>query len=542
MARVDRVLGLFLGATILSLTTLASADTVRGKGRVMYYQNGGAGGAYLPFDAARIHLIDDDGIFGGETMRTGYTDETGNFDLTGSGGDWFSKPDPYIQVELETSGGGVVVESEILKINVTCSTPTRDNTAGTINFGTFNCAGNAKDGSTIFQRLRKAYATFRSLTGEQSVPRHDGKAAALFPCALAAGVPWTTEESIHWPGGYRTFDAVFHEFGHRVRHAQDGDFWHFLGDVASYSYTQQHWTTKVTNDGFAFNEGWAEYNAAVNGTANYQNWGMVNSGANNVEGNVAAKLWRASQACGGYKEMWTALKRGNIHSWAQFAANLRAVFNGSAALRAAHPHCLENVIAENDATPSSSALALNDAPLDALLLGAFAPSGPNGAGPTVSHADQTALLARVGANAKSTAATRPFKNPFANTTALRALGGRVQQARRAHEIKLADKLAQHAAKLTPIEATKEAVEKRKAEHVAFVREILRERIAYVEQQGKELAGERRAAKGRDGDALDKTQALLAKRLNELRTAEAAGVMQRELMPASFSEAIDAAQP
>lgn len=549
MARFSRLVGVLCGAAVVSVAALASADTVRGYGRVMYYQNGANGGTYLPLGGARIRLIDDDGLVGDDTMRTGYTTENGQFDLTGSEDDWWGKPDPYIQVELETSGGGAVVESEILKINVTCSTSVRDETSGTINFGTFHCAGDAKDASAIFARIRQAYAKFRTETGESSIPRHGGKAAALFPATFAAGVPWTTEESIHWPGGYRSFGAVFHEFGHRIRHAQDGDFGHFLSDVVNYSYMQQHWNTKVTNNGFAFNEGWAEYNSSINGADDYSHWTMVNGGANNVEGNVAAKLWRASQACGGFSRMWSTLKQGNIHSWTEFANKLRATFNGSAALRAAHPTCLANVVAMNESTtPPLTLLALNQGAPSAsgsTPLGVFAPVVPLRAeGPKVAQLDQTAVLKRLGASARLLAANRVYKNPFAKAPTLSALGGRLQANRRTHEIKVADKLARHYDKLTPIDTTKEAVEQRRAEHVAFVKEILRDQMELVQNAIREVAMQKTKLdpKSREAQALEQVAARLNKRLGELRAAEAAGVMELHLMPSSFHAGVEAGQP
>ena len=50
-----------------------------------------------------------------------------------------------------------------------------------------------------------------------------------------------------------------HEFAHTIRHSYDGNLYHFLGDVARYRYSQTHYCSKLTNAGFAFNEGWAEY-------------------------------------------------------------------------------------------------------------------------------------------------------------------------------------------------------------------------------------------------------------------------------------------
>ena len=44
-----------------------------------------------------------------------------------------------------------------------------------------------------------------------------------------------------------------------MRHSYDGSYGHFLVDVGWYIYTRNHDCGKQTNNGFAFNEGWAEF-------------------------------------------------------------------------------------------------------------------------------------------------------------------------------------------------------------------------------------------------------------------------------------------
>ncbi len=319
---------------LLFLTGLAQAKDwdVRGYGQVVYTD-----GAVKPLKGAHITLLDIDVDFDDE-IASGYTATDGRFDLSGRGGDPkfpficddnCSKPDPAVEVELENSL--ITVETE-LGFNWHATTPEHSNTAGTINFGTFQFAStDGRHAETLFARSLYQYEQVRSWLNSPGflLPRHNGHMNVLFPAVLAAGVPWTTEESIHWPGSFTDFDAVYHEFGHRLRHAADGDFFHFLSDVARYSYMQQHVATKRTNTGFAFNEGWAEYFSTfldAGERTTFSNWTTV-TGGDEVEGNVAAKLKALSDLCG-FPVMWETLRSNTIHSFAEFDRAIRARNSG----------------------------------------------------------------------------------------------------------------------------------------------------------------------------------------------------------------------
>ena len=317
-------------AAVHSPASLAKDWDVRAKGRVLY--DDGAG--LKPIAGAKVSLRDSDTVFD-ETLAEGVTDASGNFNVPGRGGDTglpfgicndtCTKPDPYVTVTLRNDR--VEVETE-LGFSWHANTPVHDNTAGEINFGSFKFS--STDGGhaeILFARTTQQYDNFSRLVGGR-IPRHDGKINLLFPAVLAAGVPWTTEESIHWPGGEDRWDAVFHEFGHRIRHAQDGDFGHFLYDVARFTYTQQHWTEKHTNAGFAFNEGWAEYHATLldpHEQTRFARWSQI-AGGDEVEGNVAQKLMHLSDSCGGFKNTWAVLQSASVHSYGEYEAALKKKF------------------------------------------------------------------------------------------------------------------------------------------------------------------------------------------------------------------------
>jgi hypothetical protein len=57
--------------------------------------------------------------------------------------------------------------------------------------------------------------------------------------------------------------TLFHEFGHSVRHVADGAHTHWDYDNFRFVYGRGHDGGQVTNKGFVFNEGWANYWEAV---------------------------------------------------------------------------------------------------------------------------------------------------------------------------------------------------------------------------------------------------------------------------------------
>lgn len=52
---------------------------------------------------------------------------------------------------------------------------------------------------------------------------------------------------------------LMHEFGHTIRHAADGDSTHWTNDAVRYRYARIHSGDEVTEQQYAFNEGWAEF-------------------------------------------------------------------------------------------------------------------------------------------------------------------------------------------------------------------------------------------------------------------------------------------
>lgn len=122
--------------------------------------------------------------------------------------------------------------------------------------------------------------------------------------------------------------VVFHEFGHLLRFALDGDKNHFDADVLAYGYAREHGGPQLANVHYSFNEGWADYWERQFGPscgegavpdAKYRDWN---------ENAVAKRLLALDDNVGaGHRLMLQTLKAnpGHIHSLHDFEVALRAL-------------------------------------------------------------------------------------------------------------------------------------------------------------------------------------------------------------------------
>ncbi len=179
----------------------------------------------------------------------------------------------------------------------------------------------------VWRGFHLAHQDFRALTGVN--PPSGG--LLINADAITAGVPFTPHTTIMWPGGFPTGysgggdDSITrHEFGHVIRHGYDGDLGHFLGDVVTHNYLQNHEACLKTGAGFAFNEGWAEYWARDYAPAP----SCPGRAADDyeVEGNVAAALADIETRCYfGRRASLVDILRANpgvIHSYPEFLTHV----------------------------------------------------------------------------------------------------------------------------------------------------------------------------------------------------------------------------
>lgn len=171
----------------------------------------------------------------------------------------------------------------------------------------------------------RALANWHSRTGAKAPIRSQDVRTRVL---VHGGTAYTLYDDIKIPSGTKVNDELGrHELAHIVRHTLDGSLAHFLRDVVKYGYTRRHNCKTRSNEGYAFNEGWAEYWA---GDCLWS-WQRVQPDASyDVEGNVAHALRELQADCGSSDAQMVATlnKRGAMHSFGEFEARHRAQNHG----------------------------------------------------------------------------------------------------------------------------------------------------------------------------------------------------------------------
>lgn len=133
--------------------------------------------------------------------------------------------------------------------------------------------GGSTPKASIWQGSHNAYQEYISTTG--IAPPTGDYEIRVWEGFIS---PYTYLSTTEWPDNFPTnirfsgqdtrpkgiddffdYSTSFHEFGHAVRHSFDGDFNHFTWDATRFYYGRSHGVCDKNNDGFAFNEGWAEF-------------------------------------------------------------------------------------------------------------------------------------------------------------------------------------------------------------------------------------------------------------------------------------------
>lgn len=276
-------------------------------------------GTVTPIAGARVELWEPGGIstlWIDEKLGSTHTASNGTYSFKVEAGDNFEL---YTQVVLNDDQGVNLGEWYAFS-DWSAETETTTSHSGVVNLGTYeiyNENGKGTPDCAVWQGAHSAYQNYKQVIGKPP-PDSQYTIDADFPCC---GVPFTTLDSTHWPGNFPTgykgdpdggYSTNFHEFAHSVRHSFDGSYAHFLFDAARFGYIKNHELCLVSNEGFAFNEGWAEFWARTPATCG--------DGTNfSQEGNVATAL-TGLENCSNRKTMVRVLSEsaGLIHSYADF--------------------------------------------------------------------------------------------------------------------------------------------------------------------------------------------------------------------------------
>jgi hypothetical protein len=301
-------------------------------------------GDSLPLRRAEIVMVDSANDWTDAfdyVMGVSSTSEDGTFSFTGdSGGD--SNPHVYLRVfysdeAFRQSVGDVprVKVSDELDRPRGEHTPTRDHlvqTPATISFGDVWVGGGNPSDCLLYKQSLDAYDDYAITTGQHHPSGHFNLRRYS---GLYTGTPYTYYDRVEWPTNAATWPgarAVQHEFAHSVRHVLDGDYNHWNWDLGRFAYGRIHDSCTNAIEGYAFNEGWAEFWAAQGGCG-----AVGDTGTNpNVEGDIATLLTTLAACSGvGRNGMVQVLAENpyQIHSYEEFRVRFNQKFPGCIAGR-----------------------------------------------------------------------------------------------------------------------------------------------------------------------------------------------------------------
>jgi hypothetical protein len=301
--------------------TLAEADShVHATGTIVVEE----GGVDVPMRGVRVQLMDSDVVFD-ETIDTIHTDADGKFTLDGYGGDSGSDEKPDIYLKISMIHDGLADVTDVWGFTHTCTTETIEEFSGTKNYGTLHCKHATT--SRIFYRSLLDRTFFKAETGD---PFPDGQIDVMYPDIAN----YTFYKTIRVKGA----KAMWHELGHRIRHALDGDFLHWSNDNFVFLYANGWHDDNycALYMGFAFNEGFAKFHKTYFDEAkrnHYRDWTPI-AGGHYCEANVAHDLVLLSErkcsdgSVAGFWRMYQTLKQnpGYIHSTPQFVEKFERLF------------------------------------------------------------------------------------------------------------------------------------------------------------------------------------------------------------------------
>ena len=170
--------------------------------------------------------------------------------------------------------------------------------AGVVNLGTYEISkegGNGTPKCAVWQGAHNAYQNYKQVTGKRAAGQGSTRSTRTSPAAACRSRRSTRRTG---PGTSRPDTTAIRTGATRPTSTSspirsgtsfDGSFAHFLYDAARFGYIKNHELCLVSNEGFAFNEGWAEFWAHTPATCG--------DGTNfSQEGNVASRSDRASKA------------------------------------------------------------------------------------------------------------------------------------------------------------------------------------------------------------------------------------------------------
>ncbi len=238
-----------------------------------------------------------------------------------------SDPDKYFARVVMQDNRGLHVRPSIAFTDSYFDSSLLANDVPSQDFGGILSGGGAHSPAcAIYSAFHDADSDYRAVVG--AAPPFSALTIDLVTPLIS--VPVTVPGSVLLPFSYDLGSTpglstvAPHEYAHAFRYGLDGNLGHYLLDFASYDYTLVHPACARTNEGFAFNEGWAQYwSREITGQPDCP--GVANTDYR-YEGRVAAGLADLEARCaGGSRATMVGVLRANpgvIHSFGAFRDRL----------------------------------------------------------------------------------------------------------------------------------------------------------------------------------------------------------------------------
>lgn len=358
--------------SLLGAAALFHSTTLRPASQEFHVQVSGHfdcldNGVLRPLAHAHVEIMDSDndvGTFGDDLLGMTDTNDQGDFShdgIGGDGGNWsWSKPDVYAQVLLDDQWSLKIRVKDDNDNTESRATPQHDhdNVEGSVNVGSMwwgsqsSTAEHNAAAPCIWLQSRQAILQYANQT-QQPLPEGRYEIhywAGIYPTGDIT--PLTTLATTHWPRHYSMYSGRTntHEFYHALRHGLDGDQQHFDWDATRFRYGRPHnycdskhvGETRYNREGFAFNEGWAQFAGISITLAPWRCTPVAQPINTTLEGDVAFLLGQlerdiaaqltASGSSRLPREVMLSVLRDNaegIHTFDEYCRAVQAVVPGS---------------------------------------------------------------------------------------------------------------------------------------------------------------------------------------------------------------------
>ena len=244
-------------------------------------------GIYKALIGARVELYDDNGLVGDDFLADGILNEHGSYTFENIISDDPGGPDLYVKIILE-SNEVKFFDYNLLYEKDTIRTPVEENVTKSLNIAYQLDREEQSTYAYVYSMIKQLHARWKKLTGDnEGIPQvkvkiilQQGDDPAKYPIISWYSYDLTSYillgyRSNHDCSAWNRF-VIAHEYAHHIMYKAYNNSMPDPKDIEG-----AHFLTRVTNEGFALGEGWAEFVQ----NAMFEDWQNDLNGTNLINGN-----------------------------------------------------------------------------------------------------------------------------------------------------------------------------------------------------------------------------------------------------------------